>query len=157
MSGQVRVALLLILATLASPASAGCGDFKWNVMKDREALAAAKPLVGDAAPGEGYEVALTPGLTLPVKPEREPKPGTLAAVVSVPKLDAGLYQITLSDEAWLDVAQGGALVTSSDFSGMKDCPGVRKSVRFPLGAGAAMVEISNASGAAIKLVIEPAN
>ena len=78
-------------------------------------------------------------------------------MVVAPKLDAGIYQITLSEEAWIDVAQGGALVKSSDFSGAKDCPGMRKSVRFPLSAGAATVEISNASGASVKMVIEPAN
>ena len=154
---MLRSALLLGLLAAASPASADCSAFKWSVAKDRDALAAARPLSGDAAVGEGYEVALTPGLALPVKPEREPKPGTSAAVVSLPRLEAGLYQITLSDEAWIDVAQSGALVKSSAFSGNKDCPGVRKSVRFPLAAGATTVEISNASGAAIKLVIEPAN
>ena len=154
---MIRSALLLGLLVAASPAYADCDAFKWSVAKDRQALAAAKPLAGDAAVGEGYEVALTPGLALPVKPQREPKAGTSAAVVVAPKLDAGLYQITLSEEAWIDVAQGGALVKSSDFSGNKDCPGVRKSVRFPLSAGAATVEISNASEASIKLVIEPVN
>jgi hypothetical protein len=69
---------------------------------------------------------------------------------------AGLYEITLSDEAWIDVVQGGASVKSSDFSGQKNCPGVRKSVRFPLAAGAATVEISNAASAAIQVAIAPA-
>ena len=154
---MIRSALLLGLLVIATPAVADCDAFKWSVARDREALAAAKPLAGEAAVGEGYEVTLTPGLTLPVKPQREPKAGTSAAVIGVPKLDAGLYQITLSEEAWIDVAQGGALVKSSDFSGNKDCPGVHKSVRFPLGAGATTLEISNAAGGAIRLVIEPAN
>lgn len=149
-----RSALVVGFWLAASPALADCDSFKWSVAKDREALAAAKPLTGDAALGEGYEVALTPGLALPVKPEREPKPGTAAAVVVAPKLEAGLYQVTVSEEAWIDVAQGGALVKSNDFSGNKDCPGVRKSVRFPLGAGTAILEINNASGASIRLVIE---
>ena len=154
---MIRFACAFALIAAAAPASADCNAFKWSLARDREALAAAKSLAGDAVVGQGYEVALTPGLALPVKPEREPRAGTSAAVVVVPKLDAGLYQTTLSEEAWIDVAQAGALVKSSDFSGMKDCPGVRKSVRFPLGAGAATLEISNASGASIKVAIEPAN
>ena len=154
---MLRSALLTGLLVAATPALADCDAFKWSVAKDKDALAAAKPLAGDAAVGQGYELPLTPGLALPVKPEREPKAGTSAAVVTLPKLEAGTYQITLSDEAWIDVAQNGALVKSSAFSGNKDCPGVRKSVRFPLSAGAATVEISNASTASIRLAVEPAN
>lgn len=155
-----RSALLLALLGTASPAFADCDHFKWSVAKELEAFASAQPLpsAGAAADvGKAYEVALSPGLALPVKPEREPKPGTSAAVLELPKIDAGLYQVTLSAEAWIDVAQGGAVVKSHGFSGQTDCPGVRKSVRFPLGAGAATVEISNASGASIKVAVEPAN
>jgi hypothetical protein len=155
----MKSAALVLLGSLAlaAPAFADCDHFKWSVAKEREAFAAAKPLAGEAAVGEGYEVALTPDLAPPVKPESEPKPGTSAAVLDVPKLDAGAYQITLSEPAWIDVAQDGKLVKASDFAMEKDCPGVHKSVRFQLGAGAATVEISNASGASIKVAIEPAN
>jgi hypothetical protein len=52
--------------------------------------------------------------------------------------------------------QNGASVKSGDFSGQKNCPGVRKSVRFSLAAGAATVQISNAASATIQLAIAPA-
>ena len=63
----------------------------------------------------------------------------------------------MSEEAWIDVAENGALVKSSDFSGQKDCPGVRKSVRFQLAAGSATVEISNANVGKVLFAVEPAN
>jgi hypothetical protein len=157
---MIRAALLWGLLGMASPAFADCDHFKWSVAKEREAFAGAQPLPSTGASadvGKGYDVALTPDLALPVKPERAPKAGTSAAVFELPKLDAGAYQVTLSAEAWIDVSQGGAVVKSIGFSGQKDCPEVRKSVRFPLGAGAATVEISNVQGASIKVAVEPAN
>jgi hypothetical protein len=44
----------------------------------------------------------------------------------------GTYQVTLSDEAWIDVIQDGKFLRSIGSSGRSDCPGVRKSVRFEL-------------------------
>ena len=104
----------------------------------------------------GYALTLAKDVKLPVAPERAPGKDTNAAVVSVPKLEAGRYHITLSAEAWIDVAQNGALVKSSDFSGQRDCPGVRKSVLFDLAAGPATVQITNASAANIDFAIAPA-
>jgi hypothetical protein len=150
---------LLVLLAAVSPASADCDHFKWSVTKEREAFAAPQPLASvsdNAVVGKGYSVTLTQGLTLPNAPEREAKPGSYAAVVNLNKLEAGLYQITLSQEAWIDVAQAGKGVKSSDFSGQHDCPAVRKSVRFQLEAGAATLEISNAQAAVLNLAIEPA-
>ena len=53
----------------------------------------------------------------------QPGKDSYAGVVTLPQLAAGVYQITLSQEAWIDVATNGALVKSSDFSGQKDCRG----------------------------------
>jgi hypothetical protein len=158
---------LLLVVGLASAAraqdNAGCDKFKWSVARERAWFAAgAKPVAAGAEiplADLGYAVALVPqesaGFVLP--PERAPKPGTFGGVLKISDLPkAGLYEITLSDEAWIDVVQGGASVKSSDFSGQKNCPGVRKSVRFPLAAGPATVQISNAANATIQLAIAPA-
>ena len=64
--------------------------------------------------------------------------------------------MTLSDEGWVDVVQNGARVKSSDFSGQKTCPGVRKSVRFTLAAGPAQLQISNVETNKIVFAIAPA-
>ena len=154
-----RIGLAAFSCLLAAgTAQADCDHFKWSVANDLAWFASAKPLPaegGSADAGAGYVVTLAKGVKLPVAPEREPKPDTSAAVVNAPRLEAGLYQITLSEEAWIDVAQDGKLVKSSDFSGQRDCPGVRKTVRFPLAAGAATIEISNANVSQVKLAISP--
>ena len=151
--------LLAALAPLilAAPARADCDHFKWSVARERAWFAApSPPKGGQVEPGAGYALTLAKDVKLPVAPRRAPKPDTFAAVLTAPKLAPGLYQITLSAEAWVDVAENGKLVTSSDFSGQRDCAGVRKSVRFPLGAGPATIEISNAGADNILFALAPA-
>jgi hypothetical protein len=158
---------LLLVVSFASAAwsqdTSGCDKFKWSVARERAWFAAgAKPVAAGAdlpLAEQGYAVALVPdesaGFALP--PERALKPGTFGGVLKIAALPkAGLYEITLSDEAWVDVVQNGASVKSSDYSGQKNCPGVRKSVRFTLAAGAATVQISNAASASIQVAIAPA-
>jgi hypothetical protein len=141
--------------------STGCEKFKWSVARERALFAAGpKPAASGAtiAAGAAYAVALAPSqsVVFAAAPERAPKPGTFGATLSVAIDKPGAYQVTMSDEAWLDVVQAGAEVKSSAFSGQKDCPGVRKSVRFDLAAGPATVQISNAAAAAINVALEPA-
>ena len=158
---------LLLVVSLASAARAqdatGCDKFKWSVARERAWFAAGvKPLAAGAdipLAEQAYSVALVPdeaaGFVAP--PERAPKPGAFGAVLKIATLPkAGSYEITLSDEAWIDVVQNGAGVKSSDFSGQKNCPGVRKSVRFDLAAAPATVQISNSAKASIDVAIAPA-
>ena len=156
--------LLLVAAAgallFSAPARADCEHFKWSVAREvawfKGSPSALPAEGGTAAPGAGYALTLAKDVKLPVAPERAPGKDTYAAVVNVPKLEAGRYNITLSAEAWIDVAQNGALVKSSDFSGQRDCPGVRKSVLFDLAAGPATLQITNASASSIDFAIAPA-
>jgi hypothetical protein len=138
-----------------------CDQFKWSVERERGLFAAGAESAAPGAaihPGAAYVVALQPAdqVAYRLPPERAPKAGSLGATLSVADVDTpGLYQITLSGEAWLDVIQGDKAVKSSTFSGQKDCPGVRKSVRFDLKAGALIVQISNSASASIDLAIVP--
>ena len=153
-----RSALAVFVCLASAPAYADCDHLKWSVAKERAWFASPAPLPavsGSAEAGTGYVVTLEKGIKLPVAPERAPDKDAYAGVVSIPKLDAGAYQITLSDEAWIDVVQNDALVKSSDFSRQRDCPGVRKSVRFTLAAGQATVEISNAQVGKITFAVAP--
>ena len=151
---------LLALSIAAAPARADCDHFKWSVAKERAWFAASPPALpaqgGVADAGAAYALTLARDLKLPFAPERAPGKDSYAAIVEAPKLAAGAYQITLSDEAWIDVAQGGTLLKSRDFSGQRDCPGVRKTVRFDLSAAAATVQISNAAADRILFAISPA-
>ena len=108
---SARLLLAALALAVAGPARADCAHFKWSVADERTWFASASPLppeTGEAKPGAGYAVALSKDVKLPVAPERAPSEGSYAAVLNVPKLDAGLYQVTLSAEAWVDVVQNGA-------------------------------------------------
>jgi len=161
---RATAALLILTAAIGiarADDASGCEKFKWSIAHERAWFAAnPKPVAAgaDVASGDGaYAVALVAGdaAVFPVSPERPPKVGTFGGVVKTNIPKAGLYQVTLSDEAWIDVVQNGARVKSSDFSGQKACPGVRKSVRFDLAAGPATLQISNAENAKINLAIAP--
>lgn len=55
---------------------------------------------------------------------------------------AGTYRVMLGHRAWLDVAQDGKTVLSSDHHRGPACSGIGKMVDFPLAAGRAVVEVS---------------
>jgi hypothetical protein len=158
---------LALLASLVGGAAQAqqknaCDQFKWSIERERGLFAAGanSAAAGDAIdPGVAYVVALQPSdkVAYRLPPERAAKPGSFGAILSLADIEKpGLYQITLSSEAWLDAIQGATAVKSSAFTGQKDCPGVRKSVRFDLKAGALIVQISNSASASIDVAIVPA-
>ncbi len=160
------IAALLVLGCGAVQAqdAAACGKFKWSLARELAWIAAGPAHVASGAAiaiaDKAYVITLAPnaaaGYVLP--PEREPKAGTNGATLQVaPPSAAGLYEFTLSDEAWIDVIQGGVRLKSVDFSGQKDCAGVRKSVRFALSAAPLTLEISNVEGETITMAIAAAN
>ncbi len=166
---SLPIAIALMVTALAAPAAmaqdaSGCAKFKWPIDRERSAFGtpglqtveAGKPLPGIMDPAI---VKLKPvadaGFERP--PGHKPKDGTFGIVVKTPPLAvAGTYQVTLSDDAWIDVIQDGREVRSTAFSAARDCPNVRKSVRFPLAAGQAVVQISGAAADSIKIDLLPA-
>jgi hypothetical protein len=167
MRAPVLVALLLLSATPAWAAEepSGCDKFKWNIDHERAALAApdrAKLASGAdlaALPSTGLILALTaPGdAKLPTPPERAPKEGTFAGFASVkgaPK--AGLYTISLSAGAWVDVVQNGHFLKPKAFSGATDCDGIRKTMKYELSASPLVLQISGTKDNSISIAILPA-
>lgn len=165
----MRMALIAVAGLAATaPAlgqdTAGCAKFKWSVARERTAFAT--PGLPEVANGGSL-----PGIMDPVSVKLEPQAGIAfehtpgskrtiegahAAVLKMaPIAVAGTYQVTLSDEAWIDVLQDGKEVRSAGFSGQPDCPGVRKSVKFPLKAGPVTVQISGARASSIKVDVLP--
>lgn len=90
-----------------------------------------------------------------VSAQRGPEDGPrFGGAFRLPAPDAaGVFQVSLSGEAWIDVVQNGARLKSSAFTGKRGCDGLRKSVRFELTTAPALIRISGASATSLKLVV----
>jgi len=92
-----------------------------------------------------------------LKPEGKPKADKpLGALFSFAAVKApGRYQVTLSDEAWIDIVQADAYRPSLEFSGVHGCPGLHKSVRFEFISAPLVLQLSAASAPELKVAIRP--
>jgi hypothetical protein len=166
MRGVLAVALLLvsIAPAVAAEEPSGCDKYKWSIAHERAALTApdrAKLTSGSevaAMPSTGMILSLrTPSeAKLPSPPERAPKDGTFAGFTSfksTPK--AGIYTISLSAGAWVDVVQDGHFLKPKAFSGATDCDGIRKTMKYELTASPFVLQVSGAKEDAISIAILP--
>lgn len=166
MRTSLLIALLLIVSVPAYAAEepSGCDKFKWSIDHARAALTApdrARLASGSeqaALPSTGITLALvTPSdAKLPSPPERAPKDGTFAGFTSVkaaPK--AGLYTVSLSAGAWVDVVQDGHFLKPKAFSGATDCDGIRKTMKYELAASPFVLQVSGARENLISIAIQP--
>ena len=160
------VAFLLAAAPAwAAEEPSGCDKFKWPIDRERAALTApdlAKLTSGaelTALPSTGVTLALVAPTEakLPTPPERAPKDGTFAGFASVktaPK--AGIYTISLSAGAWVDVVQDGRFLKPKAFSGATDCEGIRKTMKYELSDKPFVLQISGIKDNSISIAILPA-
>jgi len=166
MRAHLFVALLLLGTTPAWAAEepSGCDKFKWPIDHERAALMApdrAKLNSGadqGALPTTGMTLALVSpaDAKLPTPPERAPKDGTFAGFASFtspPKV--GLYTVSLSAGAWVDVVQDGHFLKPKAFSGATDCEGIRKTMKYELSAKPFVLQISGARENALSIAILP--
>ena len=169
----MRASLLLAFMVLgAVPALAqesrqepsGCDKFKWNIDRDRAALASTDRVKLEsggeltALPSSGVTLALRAPAEVkwPLPPERAPKEGTFAGFASIknaPK--AGLYTVSLSEGGWVDVVQDGHALKPKAYSGATDCDGIRKTMKFEIGASPFVLQISGAKNPAVSVAILP--
>ncbi|WP_061850118.1 hypothetical protein [Bradyrhizobium sp. DOA1] len=148
------VALLLIGATpvLAADEPSGCDKFKWPIERERAALTASDraKLASGSEQTTLPSSAITLGLVvpgearLPTPPERAPKDGTFAGFTSIKAPKAGLYTISLSAGAWVDVVQDGHFLKPVAFSGATDCAGIRKTIKYELSGQPFVLQVSGA-------------
>jgi hypothetical protein len=166
----MRAPLLITLALLGAPAYAaeepsGCDKFKWDIARERAALTA--PDRANINSGSELAAVSSTGMTLalvapadaklPSPPERAPKEGTFAGFANfktVPK--AGIYTISLSAGAWVDVVQDGHVLKPKAFSGATDCDGIRKTMKYELAASPFVLQLSGVKENAVSIVIRPA-
>ncbi len=167
----LAAAVTAVLACVAiRPASsqdiAACEQFAWPVKRE-QALFASKDLLHvasgaslDTFPDRGIALELQPHDAVPytLPPGRQPKTASSSGglVVISRVLKAGPYQVTASAEGWIDVIQDGKALASTTHSGRRDCPDVRKSVRFDLQSVPVTIQVSGVDSKLIKLAILPA-
>jgi hypothetical protein len=164
---MLRIVVVLIALVVASEAPAqeaiGCDKFKWPVERERTLLGsvsiAAKSgeAVKDIPGAVRMELRRLDEAALPFPPERAPRDaasfaGYLRAEIAKP----GLYAVALTTNAWIDMIQNGVPVKTFDFSGVGGCEGIRKVVRFRLGTGPIVLQLSGNPSAAIAVAITPA-
>ena len=166
----MRAPLLIALVFLgtapawAAEEPSGCDKFKWNIDHERAALTAPDRVKltsgGEVAalPATGMTLALRPpaDAKLPTPPERAPKEGTFAGFASfksAPK--AGLYTISLSAGGWIDVVQDGHALKPKAFSGATDCDGIRKTMKYEIGASPFVLQISGTRENSVSVAILP--
>jgi hypothetical protein len=143
--------------------SGGCEAFKWPLDKERAAFddAALAKVASGAGRGplseQAFELTLLPAgeVAFALPPGKKKNDGFGGMLTFAPPAKAGLYQVTLSSEGWIDLVQDGKSLDSADHSGAKNCPGLRKSVRFDVSAAPVTLQISGAPAASIKVAIRP--
>ena len=165
----MRAFLLVALLIGAAPAHAaeepsGCDKFKWPIERERAALTApdrtklANGSEQAALPPSAITLALVApsDAKLPTPPERAPKDGTFAGFTSIKTAKAGLYTVSLSSGAWVDVVQDGHFLKPVAFSGATDCDGIRKTMKYQLSAQPFVIQVSGAKDNSLSIAILPA-
>jgi len=160
------LAALTISATsaLAAEEPSGCDKFKWPIEREHAALTApdrAKLTSGSeqtALPSSAITLALVApqDAKLPSPPERAPKDGTFAGLTGIKAPKAGLYTISLSSGAWVDVVQDGHFLKPVAFSGATDCDGIRKTMKYELSDKPFVLQVSGARDNSLSIAILPA-
>jgi len=167
---RVLVLTIMFISILFNPArgaedTSGCDKFAWSIVREHGWFAASdKPVIAAGSmlssfPRGAFVLDLQPGtrasFTRP--PERAPKSeGWFGGAVWLPAIERpGIYQVTLSEEAWIDVVQDDRFARSIGSSGRRDCQGLRKSVRFELSAAPAVLQLSGAAAESVAVAITP--
>lgn len=133
----VLTAILAMPLTLngAAAAEGGCGRFDWPVDREVELFSdgfMASVESSSWLPKEGaFALLLGPvsSTLYAVAPERGRDDG-YGGMVTMQWVSAGRYQVTLSDEAWVDAIQNDRRLTALASTARTDCPAVRLSVQF---------------------------
>jgi hypothetical protein len=164
---RVAIVLSIVASSTMAPAHAQdavCKEFAWPLARELAWLSAADlPAIasGATAPINAAVVVklrLMGEIAFAMPPERAPKiAGSFGAALRIESPGkAGLYQITLSEEAWIDVVQNDSRAKSAAFSGKQGCAGMRKSVRFNLAAAPFVIQISGAATDRLAMAVAPA-
>ena len=151
-------------SAFAAEEPSGCDKFKWPIERERAVLTAPDrtKLASGSEQAAVPSSAITLGLVapseakLPTPPERAPKDGTFAGFTGIKTTRAGLYTISLSAGAWIDVVQDGHVLKPVAFSGATDCDGIRKTVKYELSDKPFVLQVSGSKDNSLSIAILPA-
>jgi hypothetical protein len=160
-------AVLAVSSTAFAAETGGCGSFAWPLttelqwMKAADSAAVASGTKLPAPPAKAISFSLEPmnAVAFAVAPTGRLKPNgdVYGGIVTFESAGGpGLYQISLQTGGWVDVVQNGKPLKTAAHSGKSDCDGIRKSVRFNIGAGPVTLEFSNMKNDTIKFAIRRA-
>ena len=161
---RLLAAALLVGALPAHAAeTGGCGAFAWPIEADKALLSKAERTPSgatiDVSAPKAFRIEMTTAdkADFAVAPGRPPAPGAPAGTLTF-TARAGLYQFTMTDRVWIDLVQAGRSLPEAGFSGVLDCDGARKSVRFELADGPVLIQLSGspARTTAIAITRDPA-
>jgi len=149
----------------AASGDSECGEIAWPVGKERDWFASKDlPRRASGARLRHIDRAVDLSLKRPDQVELFMRPdvaldarrfsGTVT-FFGVPR--PGLYQITLSEPAQVEVFENGMRIKPSDFTRSQNCPGVAQSARFQLAPGdLVLVEVINSVTPTIKVAFQEA-
>jgi hypothetical protein len=106
-------------------------------------------------PGIGTRFTLTGAANVAGLTAEERARGGTAAIIEIAVPTARTYSIALSDGAWIDVVQGGKPLAAVGHEHGATCTGIRKIVKFTLGAGQVQLRLSGIKAATIGVLIAP--
>lgn len=164
LSGDVSPARAWAQQAATDPSA--CTAFDWSLMREQAWFAAPSlPRLESGAtlspemPGAVLALKPMAEADLPFPPSREAQPGTFGGTLRVPPIvTPGLYQVTLSDAAWIDVSQDGTTTRPPVASTMRPgCEGLSKSVRFQFGTTPITIVVSGAKSGSIRIAVAPAD
>ena len=145
--------------------AAACAAFKWPIDKERAAFESPdlEKLSSGTSKGpwgeQVFALRLQPAkdvaFPIPASAKKNP-PDTFGGTLSfAPPAAAGPYQITISNHSWIELAQNGTALKTVDHSGAKGCDGIRKSIRFNIGAAPVTLQVSGSTDETVNVSIRP--
>jgi len=146
------------------PKSQACDKFKWNIdheraaltAPDRARLASGTEMTSLTSSGAILALSAPAEAKLPTPPERAPKEGTFAGFVSFKAPSKpGIYTISLSAGGWVDLVQDGHVLKPKAFSGVTDCDGIRKTMKYEISASPFVLQVSGVRENSVSIAILP--
>lgn len=156
------LATICLLGVVPAHAADGCAGFAWPVSADLRLLSQADRVISGetvgVSPPRAYRVQMTEAAKadFAAAPGRPFAPGARAGTLRF-LARAGLYQFTMADRIGIDLVQDGRTLPAAGVSSAPRCLGARRSVRFVLSDGPALIQLSGARSrtAAIAVTRDP--